>query len=166
MQEILTYQDLLAYAVELGVQMKNDIIARHVAEGQRTTGKTSATLRIDPTTRGFQFVGWKYLGSYEEGRKPGSMPPPEAITEWAKAKGIKFKNEAQARSFGFALALKIKREGTKRYRLAQAGTAPDILRTPIENMQAELSKVTSAFYMQEITRTLYRIDPKKKGTKI
>lgn len=161
MADILNTAPLMESVTDLGERMVDEIKQRHRDAGQYTTGQTSSMLHIQPTGNGFQLRGWKYTGTYEEGRAPGKMPSPEALAAWAKAKGIQFKDEKQAQSFGWALAKKIAREGTKRYKLAQNGRKTDILTTPIENMQSELSKRVTMFYKEEITRTLLRTDINK-----
>lgn len=158
MNDIITTDDLLTYAVQLGEEMKNAIVKRHIDAGQKATGKTSSSLRIMVTPKGFQLVGWKYAGSYEEGRKAGGMPPTEALIEWAKAKGLQFKSDAQMRSFAYCLARKIAREGTLRYR---TNPKPDIFRTPIKEMTDKLQKATQVYYTNTITRELFRADLKQ-----
>jgi hypothetical protein len=158
MNNITTKDDLLTYAVRLGEEMKNAIVKRHIDAGQKATGKTSASLRIMVTPKGFQLVGWKYAGSYEEGRAPGNMPPTSVLIEWAKAKGLQFKSDAQMRSFAFLLARKIAREGTYRYRMTPK---PDIFRTPIKEMQEKLEQATSAYYQYAVMQELFRTDINK-----
>ena len=161
MADILDTSPLIGSITELGEKLVADIKQRHIQEGEYATGQTSSMLRIQPTGNGFQLRGWKYTGTYEEGRAPGKMPNPEALVAWAKAKGIQFKDEKQAQSFGWALALKIARGGTKRYRLAQQGKPTDVLSTPISTMQATLAEKVTKFYKDEITRALFRTDINK-----
>lgn len=139
-----------------------EIKTRHQQAGQVATGRTSALLRIEPTATGFNLVGWQYSGTYEEGRKPGKMPNPDALVAWAKAKGITFKTEAQARSFGWALAKKIAREGTERYRLSQQGKPVDIFRTPIANMRQTINEQIVFYLSHDVIQTLLRSDLQNK----
>lgn len=131
---------------------------RHRAAGQIATGKTSALLRVQQTDKGFQLIGWTYSGSYEEGRKPGKMPPMDSLIEWAHAKGLTFKSDSQARSWAYCVARKIAREGTERYRRASAGDPEDIFTTPIEEMRKELTERVTFYFAKEIHQTLLRAD--------
>lgn len=158
MSDILDVSPLMSDVTNLGGEMLQKIRKRHIDAGQKATGKTIGSFHITPTGQGFQLVGWKYAGTYEEGRKPGSMPPPAALIEWARAKGITFDSDADAKRWAFALALKIKREGTKRYRLAQVGQQPDIFRTPIAEMQKQLESMVTDWYSKKIVQQIFRID--------
>ena len=152
---------LVGSITSLGEDMLVKIKERHLQAGQRATGKTSASLRIIPTGAGFQLYGWKYVGSYEEGRQPGSMPPVQAIIEWGRAKGLKgidFQNERQAKQWAWAVALRIKRMGTKRYQNASNGQPEDIFETPIREMQEQLAELVTKFYSENISRQLLLTD--------
>lgn len=147
--------------LDIAEKMKADIIRRHIEEGQYATGKTSKLLRIEPTENGFKLHGWKYSGTYEEGRKPGKMPPIDALIEWAQAKGIKFADEKQMRSWAWCLARKIAAEGTARYRMDES-QRPDIFRTPIKEMEEAVQKQVLFYISEEARRELLRMDLKKK----
>lgn len=157
---------LIGSITNLGEEMLTKIKERHIQAGQRATGKTSASLRIIPTGTGFQLYGWKYAGSYEEGRKPGSLPPIKAILEWGKAKGIKdidFQNEKQAKSWAWAVALRIKKMGTKRYIRAASGSPEDIFETPVREMREQLASMVTIFYSENISKQLLRTDIKNES---
>ncbi|MBQ0035094.1 MAG: hypothetical protein KBS77_07345 [Bacteroidales bacterium] len=165
MATILDTTPLIGDITHLGDEMLAKIIQRHktipVYDGkpEYTTGQTSSTLRIIPTETGFTLYGWKYAGTYDEGRKPGKMPNPDAILAWAKAKNIQFKSESQARSWAFCVARKISREGTYRYKLSIGGQQTDIFATPIREMSEQLQSLVTKFYAQNISRQLLRTDP-------
>lgn len=149
-------------------QMRQEIIARHKAAGEYTTGKTSSMLKILPTDHGFQLEGWKYSGTYEEGRQPnlvkwgdkrnGDTGFTEALLQWARAKGIQFDNERKARGWAYCVMRKISREGTKRYRIPSL--RQDIFQTPIKHMQESIAEQYIFYLSQEVSRTLLRIDEK------
>lgn len=162
MSDILDVSPLIGDVTYLGGELLQKIRKRHIEAGQKVTGRTIGTLHIVPTGHGFQLVGWKYAGSYEEGRKPGKMPPTAALIEWARAKGIHFDSDAAAQRWAFGLALKIKREGTKRYRLAQVGQQPDIFRTPIAEMNEQLEGMVTDWYAKKIVQQIFRTDINKK----
>lgn len=142
-------------AQRLGVEMLGKILDRHKQAGQYTTGRTSSTLRIIPTENGYQLYGWKYAGTYDEGRKPGGMPPVEAIEEWIMAKGLTFDKPNNLRHYAWAIARMIAVRGTRRYRARE-----DIFDTPIREMKEELSQNTTKYLAEEIRRELLRTDLK------
>lgn len=149
--------EIFEFAFDLGEEMVADIKRRHEAEGEKVTGKTSALLRVERTDKGFQLVGWKYTGTWEEGRKPSEkMPPVQPILEWVQAKNLHFDKPYQAVSFAYALAKKIQREGTQRYR-----NPVDVLTTPINEMSRKLSERATIYLKEEIRRTLLRTDINK-----
>lgn len=163
MADILDTSPLMGDITYLGTEMLAQIIQRHktiaVYNGrpEYTTGQTSSTLRIVATERGFQLCGWKYAGSYDEGRQPGKMPPRDVILAWAKAKGIQFESESKAKSWAFCVARKIGREGTLRYK-----TNADIFETPVNLMTERLQSIVTMFYSENIAKELYRTDIKNK----
>lgn len=168
MDNVTNMQDLVQEANDLGLDMVAKIIQRHRQAGQYTTGKTSGMLHIVPTDNGFQLVGWTYTGTYDEGRQPnrqpwgsggsGSTEFSDALLAWAKAKGLTFKTPRDAQNWAFCVMRKISTEGTRRYKLAQKGQRADVLETPIREMREALSQRCSAYFEEQIKRTLFRID--------
>lgn len=146
-------QGIRQMAVERGEQMLDEVRRRHRQMGQYTTGRTSATLRIEPTQDGFQLIGWKYAGTYDEGRRDGKMPPVQAILEWIKAKGITFSRAGSAEHYAWAIARKIAREGTMRFR-----RHADVWETPIKEMSADIARLETRYLAMAIQRELKRID--------
>ena len=53
-----------------------------------------------------------YADTIEFGRTPGTMPPVTPIANWVKRHGMA-KTDTQAKSIAFAIANKIKKEGTQ-----------------------------------------------------
>ena len=161
--EAQTQAGLAKEAQLLGQRMIVDIIKRHKAAGEYTTGRTSGMLHIIPTANGFQLVGWTYTGTYEEGRKPSGWGNggsgtefQDALLQWANAKGLTFKTPRDAQSWAFCVMRKICQQGTRRFRFP--GERPDVLTTPIREMKEALTAKVNAFYIEEIKRTLFRID--------
>lgn len=147
-------------------QMRKEIIYRHIKAGQYATGRTSGMLRIQPTESGFQLIGWKYSGTYEEGRKPGGMPDVDAIITWMQAKGIGINDRDQLTRYAWAIARKIAKQGTKRYRDAMQGNKVDIFETPFAEMKQKLQEQILFFTTEEVKRTLNRLDLQNGGSKI
>lgn len=161
--EAQTQAGLAKEAQLLGQRMIVDIIKRHKAAGEYTTGRTSGMLHIVPTANGFQLVGWTYTGTYEEGRRPSGWGNGgsgtefrDALLQWANAKGLTFKTPRDAQSWAFCVMRKICQQGTRRFRFP--GERPDVLTTPIREMKEALTAKVNAFYIEEIKRTLFRID--------
>lgn len=137
---------------------KEEIIARHLAAGQKASGRTAASLSV---VRGanmhYQLVqiGGAPLGTLDEGRAPGKTPKGfvQIVQAWADAKGISFPNVREANRFARAVAFKIAKEGTQRYR-----TPVDIVGTPIENLRKSIASVIAPIYRAEVARRIFRQD--------
>lgn len=145
-------QGLPRIAQEAGSRMLAEILRRHREAGEVASGQTSRTLRIEPSADGFQLVGWKYAGTYDEGRKEGRMPPPAAIAAWIRAKGITFDKPGSIEHYAYAIAKKIGEQGTRRY----YGKREDVFKTPIADMRRELAEYTTKYLQADIARTLVR----------
>lgn len=112
--------------------LKAKIIAQHVGAGQKASGRTAASLRIEVTEEEGTLYGRSPFGTLETGRKPGKAPQgfQSIIREWMADKGISatpipyktdrpHKYTPQERgnlSLSFLIARKIKREGTRLFR--------------------------------------------------
>lgn len=112
--------------------LKAKIIAQHVGAGQKASGRTAASLRIEVTEEEGTLYGRLPFGTLETGRKPGKVPQgfQSIIREWMTDKGISatpipyktdrpHKYTPQERgnlSLSFLIARKIKREGTRMFR--------------------------------------------------
>lgn len=149
-------QGLVQEARLSGERMLQQVLERHRKEGQYTTGATSSTLRIEDKPDGFQLVGWKYAGTYDEGRKPGGMPPVSAILAWIEAKGLTFDKPGQAEHYAYAIARSIAIKGTRRYR-----EHADVWATPIQNMRSDLASRATKYLADAVARELLRTDLKK-----
>lgn len=147
------YEGLSAELRERGARLVADVVARHRQEGQVATGRTSATLRVEPTAEGIAIVGWKYAGTYDEGRAPGTMPPVQAIEAWIVAKGLTFDKPNQLHNYAYCIARKIAREGTRRYR-----THADVWATPIEELREGMKSYASKYIATSVARLLMRSD--------
>lgn len=145
--------ELVERATKRGEQMLSEVIARHKRLGQYTTGKTSSTLRIVPKTDGFEVVGWKYAGTFDEGRRAGGMPPVSAILEWINAKGLTFDKPNSAEHYAFAIARTIAKRGTRRYHHNE-----DVWETPVRDMTTDIADMTTKYLAFAVARELKRID--------
>ena len=147
--------ELVRIATERGEQMLADVISRHKSLKQYTTGKTSSTLRIEPKPDGFELKGWKYAGTYDEGRRAGGMPPPSAILEWIQAKGLTFDKPNSAEHYAWAIARTIAKRGTRRYR-----NPVDVWQTPIKEMAQDITATGTKYLAFSILQSMKRIDLK------
>lgn len=91
--------------------------------GMRTTGKAQNSLRVQVVQEGSTLVGriWgeQYIGALEYGRKAGKMPPVDLLEEWVLNKGLA--SGEDARRMAWAIAIKIKNEGTSWLKKAPTG---------------------------------------------
>lgn len=113
-------------------ELRKRIIANHLRAGQKASGRTMASLRIDVSDDGGVLWGRKPFDTLETGRKGGKVPKAftKIIRQWMKDKGVKgspipyktnrpHKYTPQERgdmTLSFFIARKIKRSGTRLYR--------------------------------------------------
>lgn len=112
--------------------LKQAIIKNHLAAGQRASGRTAASLRVEVNETEGSLWGRSPFGTLETGRQAGKIPTNfrSIIRQWMQDKGIKarpmpyktdrpHKYTAEERgelSLAFLIARKIEREGTSLFR--------------------------------------------------
>ena len=112
--------------------LRKKIIAQHLMAGQKASGKTAASLRVEVAEEEGVLYGRAPFGTLETGRKPGKAPHgfQDIIRKWMADKGIEaepipyktdrpHKYTPQERgnmSLAYLIARKIKREGTSLFR--------------------------------------------------
>lgn len=112
--------------------LKKKIIAQHLGAGQKASGRTAASLRVEVTEEEGTLYGRSPFGTLETGRKPGKVPQgfQAIIRKWMADKGINaepipyktdrpHKYTPQERgnlSLSYLIARKIRREGTSLFR--------------------------------------------------
>ena len=112
--------------------LKKKIIAQHLGAGQKASGKTAVSLRVEVTEEEGTLYGRSPFDTLETGRKPGKVPQgfQTIIRKWMADKGIEaapipyktdrpHKYTPQERgnqSLSYLIARKIKREGTSLFR--------------------------------------------------
>lgn len=122
--------------------LKQKIIDNHLRAGQKASGRTIASLRIEATDDTGILFGRKAFGTLETGRRGGRVPKGfyHIILQWVKDKGIQVENP---KTFAWFVSRKIAREGTSLYR--QGGRA-DIYSNEIPNTtETILRRLTGAF---------------------
>nr|DAN67661.1 MAG TPA: hypothetical protein [Caudoviricetes sp.]DAX54989.1 MAG TPA: hypothetical protein [Caudoviricetes sp.] len=113
-------------------RVKQEIIKNHIAAGQRASGRTAASLRVEANETEGTLWGRSPFGTLETGRQAGKVPANFRliIRQWMQDKGIKarpmpyktnrpHKYTAEERgelSLAFLIARKIEREGTSLFR--------------------------------------------------
>ena len=95
--------------------LRKAIIAHHLSAGQRASGRTERSLRVEFTEDSGTLYGRQAFGVLEVGRMGGKIPKGfyKVILQWIKDKGIEV---AKPKSFAFLVARKISKEGTKLHR--------------------------------------------------
>lgn len=102
-------------------------------KGIRSSGESAASLHWFFKPTGAEMWGSHYFYQQEHGRKPGQMPPVEAIIEWIRAKHIQA--DISDESLAWAIAKKIAKSGTDIYQHKRP--ALDVSK-PLEDLKKEL----------------------------
>lgn len=127
--------------------LRQRIIENHIRAGQKASGKTISSLRVDVNDNQGTLFGRQAFGVLETGRKPGKVPKGfyQTIQQWVKDKGIQVENP---KSFAYLVARKIAREGTELHR--QGGRA-DIYSPEIEKTTQEIMNRAFAVFKDDVT---------------
>lgn len=112
--------------------LRQKIKAQHISAGQKASGRTAASLRVEVEPEHGTLWGRSPFGVLETGRKPGKMPSgfTGIIKQWIRDKGIsvtpipyktdrphKYTPEERGENrLAFFIARKIKRSGTALFR--------------------------------------------------
>ena len=112
--------------------LRKNIIMNHLRAGQKASGRTAASLRVDVSEDGGVLFGRNPFGTLETGRKGGKVPMKfhVIIRQWMKDKGIKAEpipyktnrphkytpQERGEMTLAFFISRKIRREGTDLFR--------------------------------------------------
>ena len=128
--------------------LRKRIIKNHISAGQKASGKTINSMRVELGDNYGQLTGRKYFGTLETGRKPGKVPAnfSNIILKWMQSKGI---NVPKPKSFAYLVARKIRIEGTVLYR---SGGRSDIYSEEINKTIPKLLKRLGKDQVQEIKR--------------
>lgn len=138
------------------------------AQGVNASGRTSASIRVEPYEGGVKLVGGTDsdhtiqdspgiygndtapIPTLELGRKEGGVPRGfyYIIREWTREKGINFESETERNTFAYFVSRKIANEGSQRYR--EPSKRKDIYSTPVEEATAKIN----AILQESISRTV------------
>ena len=141
-------------------ETRDKIRANMDAQKVNASGRTSASIRVEPYEGGVKLVGGTdsdhkiedypaILGTLdasdtapiptlEVGRVGGNVPRGfyYIIREWSREKGLNFSSESERGTFAYFVARKIARSGTKR------STDPlDIYSTPVDEAKAKINEI-------------------------
>ncbi len=142
-------------------ELREQIIANIDNAGEKASGQTQLSLRVDVTDMTGVLYGRAYFATVETGRRPGKQPPVQSIKDWIIAKGLHvepmpYKREPSERwqpkytpeeralnRMAWGMAYKIGREGSRLYR---DGGRTDIYTEPITAMTERLRTELAALY--------------------
>lgn len=96
--------------------LKNELIAKYDEMGMRASGRWAENLSVSVSGNSAEILQEDYGEQLENGRRPGTPPPSQAIEQWIKDKGIAARLEKgmTISSLAFLIARKIGREGWNR----------------------------------------------------
>jgi hypothetical protein len=136
-------------------KLKDDIIARHIAAGQKASGRSAAAFEVKITGElSGELWGPVYAGVFETGRRSGKAPFDfkDIIMDWAAAKRLSFPDRKSFERWASAVAWKIRREGTAMYR---TGKTEDIFDTPMRDFEEYLAGELSDWYSVNVANMIF-----------
>lgn len=127
--------------------LRQRIIRNHIRAGQKASGRTIASLRVEVNDDNGTLFGRQAFGVLETGRKPGKVPKGfyQIIQQWVLDKGIHVNNP---KSFSYFVARKIAQEGTQLYR---EGGRADIYSPEIEKTIQNIMNRAFAIFKDDVT---------------
>lgn len=168
---MLTVDDILRRNLE---RCAEEIRQAIEASGQRASGRTQASIRVEVDERTGTVYGRQAFGTLEQGRRPGKTPRGFAsvIRQWMQDKGIsarpvpyvrqaseRWQPKYTAEERGYlqmagAIAHKIRTEGTKLYR---EGGREDVYTPAIEACISRIKAEMAGLYQEEVLDDLRTI---------
>lgn len=139
MEDALNVSKVLSEELEA---LRQKIIENHLHAGQKASGRTIASLRVEVDGNEGTLYGRKAFGTLETGRRGGRVPRGfyHIILQWVKDKGIQVE---KPKTFAYFVARKIAMEGTSLYR---QGGRDDIYSNEIPKaVEAVLRRVTALY---------------------
>lgn len=126
---------------------KQRVIENHIRAGQKASGRTISSLRVEITSDGGIVWGRKPFATLETGRKGGKVPRGfyKIIYDWIIDKGLIFE---KLKSVAYLIARKIAREGTQLHR---DGGRDDIYSKEIERMTEIIMEKVFGIFERDVT---------------
>lgn len=133
--------------------LRVDLIAKYDELGMRASGQWADSLQVEVSGTNAKITGLHYSDQLEYGRKPGAMPPSEAIEKWIINKGIanRIEGNISISSLAYLIARKIAREGWKRENHGGVELISEVV-TP-ERIQSILDRI-GEMYTNTFTRDI------------
>ena len=128
------------------MSLRQRIIDNHLRAGQKASGRTIQSLRVEATEDEGILFGRKAFGTLETGRRGGRVPAGfyHIILQWVKDKGIQVE---KPKTFAYFVARKIAREGTSLYR---RGGREDIYSSEIPKTVESIGKRIMGLLTMEV----------------
>ena len=121
--------------VQLNKEFKKILKDNLMKHGKKATGNLiksiDSELRLEESSLSFSISAEDYLEYVDRGRKPGKYPNINAISKWAKLKGI-------SQSAVFPIARKIKEEGIKPTNVIRTTSKEILLGSTLSKVQTML----------------------------
>lgn len=129
--------------------LRKRIIERHIAAGQKASGRTISSLSVTVNDDEGTLYGRKAFGVLETGRRGGKVPKGfyKIIQQWVKDKGLSFSNVRERNTFAYFVSRKIAAEGT---RLHRSGVTEDIYSTEIEKTVEAIHKRVFGIFEKDV----------------
>nr|DAJ84907.1 MAG TPA: hypothetical protein [Caudoviricetes sp.] len=126
---------------------KQRVIENHIRAGQKASGRTISSLRVEITSDGGIVWGRKPFATLETGRKGGKVPRGfyKIIYDWIIDKGLIFE---KPKSVAYLIARKIAREGTQLHR---DGGRDDIYSKEIERTTEIIMEKVFGIFERDVT---------------
>tara|TARA_R110000787_G_scaffold196468_4_gene307860 strand:- start:513 stop:977 length:465 start_codon:yes stop_codon:yes gene_type:complete len=93
--------------------LREELVEKHIQLGMEASGNWIRSLEVTKSPMSTKLIGEKYTEQLVYGRRPGTLPPVSVIKKWIEDKGIT--SNLSTTSLAWAIAMKIKRDGTKNY---------------------------------------------------
>ena len=128
------------------LSLRQRIIDNHLRAGQKASGRTIQSLRVEATEDEGILFGRKAFSTLETGRRGGRVPAGfyHIILQWVKDKGIQVE---KPKTFAYFVARKIAREGTSLYR---RGGREDIYSSEIPKTVESIGKRIMGLLTMEV----------------
>lgn len=129
--------------------LRKRIIERHIAAGQKASGRTISSLSVTVNDDEGTLYGRKAFGVLETGRRGGKVPKGfyKIIQQWVKDKGLSFSSVRERNTFAYFVSRKIAAEGT---RLHRSGVTEDIYSTEIEKTVEAIHKRVFGIFEKDV----------------
>ena len=139
---------------KVGQLLVERIRAKIIESGVNASGNLYDSIEYQVTADGLKILANGYFQYAEVGRKNGAIPRNfgDILEQWVKDKGIsvpsQFKNEHE---FGAAIAWKIAKEGSKRWR---DKTPVDLIAEAITEADAEITDILGNYFVKTVNDNL------------